>query len=230
MRRQDAGGAESPSSCSGCADHADILSMVPHLRAYARSLTAGKVDLADDLVQDTLVLALGAWQSFTPGTNLKGWLFQILHNRYCSVISRKHVRAEVGVDDLSWLASVPAFQERRPEVREFKLAFARLTPAHREVLVLHAVHGMPYEQVAEICGCEVGTVKSRINRARNFLKQMLLGEGGPKQSLHAPPLQARTPCKQPSPPPRCGMKPLASSAPPDGAQACPGRSSAITAG
>ena len=56
------------------------------------------------------------------------------------------------------------------EVLEFKLAFARLTPSHREVLVLHAVHGLPYEQVAEICGCEVGTVKSRINRARNLLK------------------------------------------------------------
>jgi predicted DNA-binding protein (UPF0251 family) len=125
------------------------------------------------------------------GTNLKAWLFQILHNRFCSVVSRKHVRAETSVDDLSWLASVPAFQESRPEVREFKLAFARLTPAHREVLVLHAVQGLSYEEIAAICGCEIGTVKSRINRARNVLKQMLLGEGGPSRSLHAPPLQAR---------------------------------------
>jgi RNA polymerase sigma-70 factor (ECF subfamily) len=184
--------------------------MVPHLRAYARSLVAGNVDLADDLVQDTLMLALQAWERFTPGTNLKAWLFQILHNRFCSVVSRKHVRAEIGVDDLSWLASVPAFQESRPEVLEFKLAFARLTPAHREVLVLHAVHGLPYERIAAICGCEIGTVKSRINRARNILKEMLLGEGGPKHSLHAPPLQART-----LPPARCGMKPLASSGLPD---------------
>jgi RNA polymerase sigma-70 factor (ECF subfamily) len=186
--------------------------MVPHLRAYARGLVAGKDDLADDLVQDTLMLALQAWERFTPGTNLKAWLFQILHNRFCSVVSRKHVRAEIGTDDLTQLASVPAFQERRLEVLEFKLAFARLTPNHREALVLHAVHGLAYEQIAEICGCEVGTVKSRINRARNALKQMLLGEGGPKQSLHAPPLQARTPRRQP--PPRCGMKSLASSAPP----------------
>jgi RNA polymerase sigma-70 factor, ECF subfamily len=202
MRRQDAGGAESPSSRSVGTGQTDLLPMVPHLRAYARSLAAGNVDLADDLVQDTLMLALQAWERFTPGTNLKAWLFQILHNRFCSVVSRRHVRAEIGVDDLSWRASVPAFQEIRPEVREFKLAFARLTPAHREVLVLHAVQGLPYEQIAEICGCEVGTVKSRINRARNVLKQILLGEGGPKQSLHASPRQARTPRKQPVPPPR----------------------------
>jgi RNA polymerase sigma-70 factor, ECF subfamily len=174
----------------------DILPLVPHLRGYARALTAGKVEFADDLVQDTVMLALQAWERFTPGTSLKAWLFQILHNRFCSVISRKHVRAEIGTEDLGRLATVPAFQERRPEIREFKLAFARLTPAHREALVLHAVHGLAYERIAEICGCEIGTVKSRINRARNLLKEMLLGEDEPKQSLHAPPIQARAPRKR----------------------------------
>ena len=170
----------------------DLLPMVPHLRSYARSLTAGNADQADDLVQDTLVQALKAWQRFTPGTNLKAWLFTILHNRFRSVVSRKHFKTEVAVDSLERLASVPAFQEGRMEVLEFKLAFARLTPAHREVLVLHAVHGLPYEQVAAICGCEVGTVKSRINRARNLLKRMLLGELPRGQGLHAPPMRART--------------------------------------
>jgi RNA polymerase sigma-70 factor, ECF subfamily len=192
----------------------DILPLVPQLRAYARALTAGNIDFADDIVQDTLMLALQGWHSFTPGTNLKAWLVQILRNRFHSVVSRRHMRAEIGTDDLERLASVPAFQERRLEVLEFKLAFARLTPNRREALVLHAVQGLPYERIAEICGCEIGTVKSRINRARNALKQMLLGEGGPKQSLHAPPLQARTPRRRPPPPTRCGMKSLASSAPP----------------
>jgi RNA polymerase sigma-70 factor, ECF subfamily len=191
MRGQDAGGAESPSSRSVGASQVDILPMVPHLRAYARTLVAGKDDLADDLVQDTLMLALQAWERFTPGTNLKAWLFQILHNRFCSVVSRKYVRAEIGIDDLTQLASVPAFQENRLEVLEFKLAFARLTPNHREALVLHAVHGLPYEEIAVICGCEIGTVKSRINRARNLLKQMLLGEDEPNRSLHASPIRAR---------------------------------------
>ncbi len=153
-----------------------VLPLVPQLRAYARALTAKNVDLADDLVQDTLMQALQAWQSFTPGTNLKAWLFTILHNRFRSVVSRKHVRAEIGVDDLSSMASVPAFQERRLEVIAFKAAFARLSPDHREVLVLNAVQGLPYEEIAVICGCEIGTVKSRINRARNLLKAMLMGE------------------------------------------------------
>jgi RNA polymerase sigma-70 factor, ECF subfamily len=190
-REHDGNRAESASSQSGSADQADILPLVPHLRGYARALTGGNIEFADDLVQDTLMLALQSWERFTPGTNLKAWLFQILHNRFHTVVSRRHVRAEIGTDDLERLASVPAFQESRPEVTEFKLAFARLTPAHREVLVLHAVQGLPYEEVAAICGCEIGTVKSRINRARNLLKQMLLGEGGPSRSLRAPPLQAR---------------------------------------
>jgi hypothetical protein len=102
------------------------------------------------------------------------------------VVSRKHLKTEVASDSLEQLASVPAFQEGRMEVLEFKLAFARLTPSHREVLVLHAVHGLPYERVAEICSCKVGTVKSRINRARNLLKVMLLGEAEAKHALRAP--------------------------------------------
>jgi RNA polymerase sigma-70 factor (ECF subfamily) len=153
----------------------DILPLVPHLRAYARSLTSD-VHAADDLVQDTLVQALQAWDRFTPGTNLKAWLFRILHNRHITVGTRKHVRAEIGVDDLSLHGSVPAFQEGRAELRHFKAAFARLNPRQREVLVLYAVHGLPYEQIAAVTGCAVGSVKSRMNRARTALKAMLLDD------------------------------------------------------
>jgi RNA polymerase sigma-70 factor (ECF subfamily) len=178
-----------------------VLPLVPQLRAYARALATRNPDLADDLVQDTLMLALQAWQSFTPGTNLKGWLFQILHNRFHSVISRKHVRSEVASDSLEWLATVPAHQEKQPEVSEFKVAFAHLSPIHREVLVLHAIHGLPYERIAEICGCEIGTVKSRINRARNQLKEMLLGEGEKARSLRSPPpVTWRKPRRRETPP------------------------------
>src|SRR5919202_4968091 len=154
----------------------DILPLIPHLRGYARSLTGGDPHAADDLVQDTLVLALQAWDGFTPGTNLKAWLFRILHNRHITVGSRRHRTAEVGVDDLSLHGSVPAFQEERAELRHFKAAFAELSPRHREVLVLYAVHGLPYEAIAEVTGCKVGSVKSRMNRARTALKAMLLGD------------------------------------------------------
>jgi RNA polymerase sigma-70 factor, ECF subfamily len=155
----------------------DILPLVPHLRAYARGLTGGDPHAADDLVQDTLVLALQAWDRFTPGTNLKAWLFRILHNRHITVGTRRHVTAEIGVDDLSRHGSVPAVQEGRAELRHFKAAFARLRPRHREVLVLYAVHGLPYQEIAEVTGCAVGSVKSRINRARAALKRTLLGDG-----------------------------------------------------
>ena len=153
----------------------DILPLVPHLRAFARSL-CGDVHAADDLVQDTLVLALQSWDRFTPGTNLKAWLFCILRNRHLTVRTRKHVTAEIGVDDLSLFGSVPAVQEGRAELRHFKAAFAKLNPLHREVLVLYAVHGLPYEEIAEVTGCKVGSVKSRMSRARTALKAMLLGD------------------------------------------------------
>lgn len=151
----------------------DVVALMPHLRAFARSLTGGNRDLADDLVQDTVVNALTAQAQFTPGTNLRAWLFTILRNRFMSVISRKHVTAEVddeGIENKWW---APAYQETALEIDAFRRAFRSLSPAHREVLVLAGVHGLAYEEIAQICHCEVGTVKSRVNRARNQLKRML---------------------------------------------------------
>jgi RNA polymerase sigma-70 factor (ECF subfamily) len=116
----------------------DVLAMLPRLRAYARFL-ARDPPAADDLVQDTIVLALRAWHQFTPGTNLEGWLLTIERNHFRSLRTRHYVTAEVGVDDLGPLASVPAFQEGLAELRDFKAAFARLSPHHREALVLHVV-------------------------------------------------------------------------------------------
>jgi RNA polymerase sigma-70 factor, ECF subfamily len=154
----------------------DILEVVPHLRAFARSLTGGDVHFADDLVQDTVVNALQAQSQFEEGSNLKAWLFTILRNRFRSVIARKHVKSEIGDEDLERLSVVPAYQESKLEVMAFKQAFKQLSPAHREVLVLAVIQGYSYDKIAELCGCEVGTVKSRVNRARNLLKKMLVGD------------------------------------------------------
>jgi RNA polymerase sigma-70 factor (ECF subfamily) len=154
----------------------DIVEQVPHLRAFARTMAQGDVALADDLVQDTIVNALGAQDQFTPGSNLRAWLFTILRNRFRSVISRKHVTAEVGDADLEDLSWIGPEQEARIEVAAFKRAFRALNPSQREALVLVAVHGLNHERVAEICGCEVGTIKSRVSRARLLLRQMLLGQ------------------------------------------------------
>ena len=128
------------------------------------------------------MLALRGWGQFTPGTNLRSWLLKILHNRFYSLARRKHVTAEVADDELLGRQAVPASQESALQLAAFKRAFAELSPAHRTVLVLCVVQGLPYEEVAAICGCEVGTVKSRVNRARTLLRKRLLGEAGPSDT------------------------------------------------
>lgn len=152
----------------------DVVALVPHLRAFARSLAAGDAALADDLVQDTIVNALQAQHQFAEGTNLRAWLFRILRNRFLSLKARKYVTSEVYDEHLESRWSVPAHQETRIEVAALKRAFAALSPAHREVLYYAVVQEMPYEEIAEISNCAVGTVKSRVNRARAMLKRMLL--------------------------------------------------------
>jgi RNA polymerase sigma-70 factor (ECF subfamily) len=156
----------------------DVVTTVPRLRAFARSLTNGDRQLADDLVQDTVVNALRAQRQFTPGTNLEAWLFAILRNRFRSLVGRRRNRLEQPQDDkeLERVFWTPPAQDAVIEIAAFRRAFRDLAPSHREVLVLVGVHGLSYERVAEICGCQIGTVKSRINRARTVLKAKLLGE------------------------------------------------------
>lgn len=148
--------------------------MIPHLRAFARSLTGGDRDLADDLVQETLVKSMQAEAQFRPDSNLRAWLFTILRNTFCSHVGRKRHKAEVYDEDLERLAWTAAPQEGRLEALAFRRAFKQLSAAHREVLVMSILQGHSYEVIAAKCGCEVGTVKSRVNRARAHLKTMLL--------------------------------------------------------
>ncbi|MGD9507862.1 MAG: sigma-70 family RNA polymerase sigma factor [Geminicoccaceae bacterium] len=162
----------------------EVAGLVPALRAFARALTAGERFMADDLVQDTVVNALQAHGQYQPGTNLEAWLFTILRNRFRSLRARRHVTAEVATDDLAHLATVPALQEHRLEVMAFRQAFSRLPRSQREMLVLVTVRGLSYEAAAGICGCEVGTAKSRVHRARAALKAMLLDDEPAAESTH----------------------------------------------
>jgi RNA polymerase sigma-70 factor, ECF subfamily len=198
---------------NGAAVRDGVVALLPHLRAFARSLVGGdRPHLADDLVQDTVVLALRGWRQFAPGTDLKAWLFRILHNRCRSVLRRKHVASEVHVEDLEHRATAPATQEGALEAAAFKRAFARLSRPHREVLLLAGVHGMAYERIAEVCGCELGTVKSRANRARALLRAMLAGDGEPSSAERA----AGEPWAKPRPAP-----------PPASHRARPGRAAVL---
>jgi RNA polymerase sigma-70 factor (ECF subfamily) len=150
-----------------------ILAAVPRLRAFAISLT-GSVDRADDLVQETLLRAWAHFDSFQPGTNLTAWLFTILRNLFRSEY-RKRRREVEDADGIysQRLSSVPE-QVGNVELNEFRAALAKLPADQREALILVGAAGLSYEEVAKICDCAVGTIKSRVNRARTRLAEMLL--------------------------------------------------------
>ena len=153
-----------------------ILAAVPNLRAFAMSLS-GSLDRADDLVQETLLRALANIDSFEPGTNLPAWLFTILRNTFRTEYRKR--RREVEDADGRYASTLMAYPEQhsRIELEEFRRALDKLTADQREALILVGASGFSYEQAAKICGCAVGTVKSRVNRARIKLAQLLSIEG-----------------------------------------------------
>src|SRR5690242_5148674 len=149
-----------------------ILAAVPSLRAFAISLS-GNVDRADDLVQETLLRALANINSFEPGTNMSAWLFTILRNLFRSEYRKR--RREVEDTDGSYAESLKSQPEQdgRVEFGEFRTALTKLPDDQREALILVGASGFSYEEAAEICGCAVGTIKSRVNRARTRLANLL---------------------------------------------------------
>ncbi len=145
---------------------------IPHVRAYARSLTRN-VDSADDLVQDTMVRAWSAREQFTMGTNFKAWVFTILRNRFLDQRRRdREVRERL--DDIPDEKRVVApSQEVVVQFDDMARAFWRLSPHHREILMLVGANGLSYEEAAVVIGCAVGTVRSRLSRARSELQSVL---------------------------------------------------------
>lgn len=151
--------------------HDEVLDVLPSLKAYARSLTRSSVE-ADDLLQETLTKALAASRQFTPGTNLRAWLFTIQRNTFYSDCNRRRREAT------SIYQSMPSQysegnQEWSLKMRAVRAALAELPREQEEALVLVAGSGVSYEEAAEICGCSIGTIKSRINRGRCRLLYLL---------------------------------------------------------
>jgi len=150
----------------------DLLAALPNLRAFAISL-CGRGARADDLVQETLVKAWANIDSFQPGTNMIAWLYTILRNEYYSEYRKR--RHEVSDEDgrhAARLATRPT-QEGRIQFLDFRAALDRLAPDHREALILVGASGLSYEDAAALCHCAVGTMKSRVNRARTRLAELL---------------------------------------------------------
>lgn len=150
----------------------ELLGAVPGLRAFALSLT-GNVDIADDLVQETLVKAWTNFDSFQQGTNLRAWLFTILRNHFYSEMRKKKREVEDADGSLSAGLSVHPEQDGHMDMEDFKRALHVLPDDQREALILVGGSGFAYEEAAEICGVAVGTIKSRVSRARGKLAQIL---------------------------------------------------------
>jgi len=153
----------------------ELIANIPHLRAFARFVTQN-ADQANDLVQDTIVRALRAQHQYQPGTNFKAWTFTILRNLHVNNLRRQRVRMESIEDGALDVFAVAPNQYARLEFQELRAALAKLSPEQREVLILVGASGFRYEEAAEICKCAVGTIKSRLSRARNELYKLLLGD------------------------------------------------------
>lgn len=160
--------------------HDGILGCLPHLAGFAHLLCRNHA-LAEDLVQETVVRALTYREQFKPGTNLKGWLLIILRNRYFNEV-RKNGRVHslpvdsLPVDRSTGEPAVSGGQEEQLHLRDFKRHFQDLPETQKEALLLVGVNGFSYEEAAEIAGCAVGTMKSRVCRARMHLQSVMFGE------------------------------------------------------
>ena len=157
--------------------HPDLVAALPRLRRYARVLT-GDMHRADDLVQDTLARAWEKRQLWQAGSDLRAWLFTIMHNVHVNQYSmrqREFAQASLDADEgpaAGWEIPVRATQSDRVELAEVLAQVGRLPAEQREVLMLAAVEELRYEEIAEVLGVPIGTVMSRLSRARDKLRRM----------------------------------------------------------
>lgn len=154
----------------------ELLASLPSLRAFAISLI-GQHDRADDLVQDTIMKAWAKQESFEMGTNMKAWLFTILRNEFYTQM-RKRGREVQDTDGVfSEQLAVHPSQYGALDLQDFRAALEQLPDDQREAIILIGASGFAYEEAAEICGCAVGTIKSRVSRARVRLQEILQIQG-----------------------------------------------------
>jgi RNA polymerase sigma-70 factor, ECF subfamily len=149
-----------------------LIGEIPSLRAFATSLS-GSVQQADDLVQDTLLKAWSHADSFMEGTNIRAWLFTILRNTYYSLYRRRGREVQDTDGIHASKVAVAGGQESAIDLADFRIALAKLPEEQREALIMVGATGLSYEETAEICGVAVGTIKSRVSRARLKLAELL---------------------------------------------------------
>ena len=155
----------------------ELLAALPHLRAFARGLS-GRADFADDLVQEAAIKAWTARDRYTPGTNMRAWTFAILRNHYLSELRRSKRQTDLEEGAAERMLVMDADQEGPLHISDMEAALQQLSPERREAVLLIGASGFSYEEAAEIAGCPIGTMKSRVARARADLAQLL--DGGPE--------------------------------------------------
>ena len=149
-----------------------VIAAIPSLRAFGLSLTA-RADRADDLVQETLMKAWKHYDSFEPGSNIKAWLYTILRNEFYSQLRKRKREVEDADGFYSGKIAVNGEQEGHLHMADLRAALIKLPEDQREALMLVGASGFSYEEAAEICKVAVGTIKSRVNRGRAKLVELL---------------------------------------------------------
>lgn len=150
----------------------ELVTLIPHLRAFARTLT-GDPTAADDLAQDAMMKAWDARASFQLGTNMKAWTFMILRNQFYSEKRRSWRQSQLDQEAAERTLVAVDDPEAPVALDELRMSLGMLPAEQREALILVGAGGFAYEEAAEICGCAVGTVKSRVSRARRALQAIL---------------------------------------------------------
>ena len=156
-----------------------VTALIPQLRGYALALTRSSSE-ADDLVQEALTRAWRYRDSYIDGTNLKAWLFKILRNCFHNEIASRRSTVQDVEGRLAAQLSHGPEQDWFMQYRELLTAMGRLTPTCREGLLLVVASGLTYDEAAVVAGCAIGTMKSRVNRARNQLTKLLGAESKPR--------------------------------------------------
>src|ERR1700741_1082186 len=150
----------------------ELEGLIPHLRAFARTL-CGDPTAADDLAQDAMMKAWDARESYQMGTNMKAWTFMILRNQFYSEKRRSWRQTQLDQEAAERTLIAADDPESPVALDELRLSIGMLPAEQREALILVGAGGFAYEEAAEICGCAVGTVKSRVSRARRALHAIL---------------------------------------------------------
>ena len=151
---------------------AELLELIPYLRAFAQTLCRSR-DIADDLAQESVATAWQKRAMFQPGTNLKAWLFMIQRNAYYSAYRRKWRQVDWDDQVMDHRLVTDASQQASVELTDLRRAMTMLPDEQREALILVGAGGFSYQEAAAICACAVGTMKSRVSRARHALAELM---------------------------------------------------------